>query len=46
MKKLALAVLLVAFGAVMVSGCPDNKTNDKPVNTNDCGSSNCGGNCG
>ena len=45
MKKLALAVLLVAFGAVMVSGCPDNKANNKPAKAN-CGSSNCGGNCG
>ena len=47
MKKLALVVLLVAFGAVMVSGCPDNKANNKPAKTNTCGGSNCGGsNCG
>ena len=32
MKKFALAVLLVAFGAVMVAGCPAENTS-KPGNT-------------
>jgi len=28
MKKFALAVVVIAFGALMVAGCPaDNKTN-------------------
>lgn len=34
MKKFALAVLLIAFGAVMVAGCPAEntakKTNEAP----------------
>lgn len=37
MKKLALAVLLIAFGAVMVAGCPaDNttKTGNTPAPAN------------
>lgn len=38
MKKFALAVMVIAFGALMVAGCPaDNKpsntpSNDKPAN--------------
>lgn len=34
MKKFALAVVVIAFGALMVAGCPaDNKTNTaKPAN--------------
>jgi outer membrane murein-binding lipoprotein Lpp len=31
MKKFALAVVVIAFGALMVAGCPsDNKTNAAP----------------
>ena len=37
MKKLALAVVLIAFGAVMVAGCP---TDNKPANTSTGGDSN------
>jgi len=33
MKKFALAVLLVAFGAVMVAGCPTDNTAPKSGNT-------------
>lgn len=29
MKKFALAVLLIAFGAVMVAGCPTDNTGKK-----------------
>lgn len=31
MKKFALAVVLIAFGALMVAGCPtDNKASNAP----------------
>jgi outer membrane murein-binding lipoprotein Lpp len=33
MKKFALAVMVIAFGALMVAGCPaDNKANNAPSN--------------
>lgn len=42
MKKLALAVVLIAFGAVMVAGCPtDNtKSNTKTDSNKSCGGGN------
>ncbi|MCC7508262.1 MAG: hypothetical protein IT464_02670 [Planctomycetes bacterium] len=34
MKKFALLALVLAFGGLMLAGCPDNKaSNAKPSNT-------------
>lgn len=33
MKKFALLALVLAFGGVMLAGCPDNKPANKPANT-------------
>lgn len=33
MKKFALLALVLAFGGVMLAGCPDNKASNTKTNT-------------
>ena len=45
MKKFALAVLVIAFGAMLVAGCPEeNKGKKTDGNTAPTNSTNAGGN--